>query len=164
MKVQPMLRLISALLVFALVAGALVPSPRVRADSDPLVVIMSAKSKVTGITMAELNRVFRGMLTRNEDGDRFVPLNKPHGTPARTVFDRVVLSMTPDQAQAFWIDQRIRGAAAEPRILPSAGLAAKLVGVLAGAITYVPRSAVTNELKILRVEGKLPDDAGYPLR
>jgi hypothetical protein len=140
------------------------PTPSAGAQPEPLAVIMSSKSKVTAISTADLSRIFRGMLTRNDDGDRYVPLNQPAGSPQRTMFDKVILGMTPDQSQAFWIDQKIRAAAPEPRTINTVGLAVKMVSVFPGAITYVPPSAVTPEVKILKVDGKLPGETDYPLR
>jgi hypothetical protein len=146
-------------------APAAVGQPRgAGAQAEQLAVIVAARSRVSGVSTAELNRVFRGGLTRNEDGDRFMPLNQPAGSPYRDAFDRHVLGMSSDQVQAFWIDQKIRGAAAEPRTVNSINLAVKFVGAFPGAISYVPVSAVGPEVKALRVDGKLPGEPGYPLR
>jgi hypothetical protein len=163
---KPMRRFIVllALLPLMLTFALGFPAKRAGAQAESLAVIMASKSKITNISMAELNRIFRGMLTRNDDGDRFMPLNQLAGSPHRAIFERAVLGMTPDQSQAFWIDQKIRAAAPEPRTVNTVPLAVKLVGVFPGAITYVPAHAVTAEVKILRVDGKLPTDPGYPLR
>jgi hypothetical protein len=161
-----MLRIGTALALLLVLAAAIAPATaRVRAQHEPLAVIMAARTKITSLSAAELTRVFRGMLTRNEDGDRFVPVNQPAGTPLRAAFDQAVLGLSSAQAQAFWIDQKIRGAVAEPRTVTTVALAVKFVAIYPGAISYAPRStAAVPELKIIKIDGKLPGDSGYLLR
>ena len=145
-----MARITTAFALLLALAAALAPvHPAVRAEAEPLAVIMAARTKITNLSQAELTRVFRGMLTRNEDGDRFVPVNQPAGTPLRVAFDEAVLGLSGAAAQAFWIDQKIRGAVAEPRTVPSVALAVKFVAVYPGAISDAPRSAVSHALKVL---------------
>jgi hypothetical protein len=158
-----MVRISTAVALLLLLVAAL-PGAAVHAENEPLAVIMAARTKITQLSAAELTRVFRGMLTRNEDGDRFVPVNQPAGTPLRAAFDQAVLGMSGAQAQAFWIDQKIRGAVAEPRTVSSVALALKFVAIYPGAISYAPKSAVGPELKIIKLDGKLPGDGGYLLR
>jgi hypothetical protein len=43
-------------------------------------------------------------------------------------------------------------------------MARELVTAIPGAITFLPLDAVTPDVKVLRIDGKLPGDAGYPLR
>jgi hypothetical protein len=38
------------------------------------------------------------------------------------------------------------------------------VSAIRGSITFVPFSAVTPEVKVLRIDGKLPSEPGYPLQ
>jgi hypothetical protein len=154
-------------IVVASGVGFLSPSGRVEiahGSAETLAVIVSDKSRVSELSMGDLGRIFRGMATRSSDGHRFVPLNQAEGSPARTAFDQAVLGMTPDQARAFWVDQKIRAVGTEPRVVSSVPLAIKLVSVLAGAITYVPRGAVTSGVKAIRIDGKTPEQAGYPIR
>lgn len=129
-----------------------------------MAVIVASRSKVNELSMGDLSRIFRGMPARSADGHRYMALNAPPESALRVAFDQVVLAMTADQARAFWVDQKIRAVGTEPRIVSSVALATKLVSVLAGAIAYVPWSAVTAQVKAVRIDGKLPSDPGYPLR
>ena len=142
-------------------AGASRAQPQ---KKQPLAVIMAPTTKVADISLADLARVFRGLPTRNADGQRYVPLNLPEGSAARMRFDRQVLGMDPEQVAQHWVDQRIRGRAIKPKSVPSVNLATRAVAVLAGAITYVPLNRAVGRVKVLRVDGKLPTDSGYVLR
>lgn len=71
--------------------------------------------------------------------------------------------MDADAIARYWIDQRIRGKQA-PRTLPSTDLRVRVVVKLPGAIGYVSASRVTAEVRVLRIDGRLPNESGYPLR
>jgi len=91
-------------------------------------------------------------------------LNHPAQSPERVAFDQVVLKMTPDQTGRFWIDRKIRGQPAAPRSVAPRELLRKFVAASPGAVTYLRDSEVDAQLKVLAIEGKRPQDAGYPLQ
>jgi hypothetical protein len=43
-------------------------------------------------------------------------------------------------------------------------MARELVNAIRGAITFMPARDVTPDMKVLRIDGKSPGDAGYALR
>ncbi|HEY1264454.1 MAG TPA: hypothetical protein VGF06_13090 [Terriglobales bacterium] len=79
---------------------------------------------------------------------------------------RVLLNMSSADYREHWSALVFRGVAvAEPTSVPSNGLASGLVAVQDGAICImradnVPRN---DTVKVLKVDGKLPGEAGYPL-
>lgn len=151
------------LALLALSLTHLLGLPSGRAAGDDVAVIVGAKCTVSDMSLDDLSRLYRGTPARNSDGHRFVPLNQPPESPIRIAFDQKVLGFTPDQAKSFWIDQKIRAAGSEPRVISSVALTVKLVSVLSGAVAYVPASAVTMGVKIVKIEGRLPGQPGYPL-
>jgi hypothetical protein len=62
----------------------------------------------------------------------------------------------------YWVDQKIRGIS-PPRTIPELNLLRSLVAKWPGAITYLPTGLMTPELRPLRIDGKLPGNAGYLL-
>lgn len=156
---------ISAVLSLFLVAWALLPlAPQAaRAAGNPLVIIIAASTAVKDISAANLRRAFLGEAAEMGGGKRFIPLNQPPNTPGRVAFDKTILGLSADQVGAFWIDRRIRDESAPPRTVPSAELAARIVGSLPGAITYVPASLVTAQVRALTVDGKTAGQGGYVL-
>jgi hypothetical protein len=77
------------------------------------------------------------------------------------VFDGAVLGMSAEQQATYWIDRRIRGLSGSPRAVDSGDLAQRIVARLDGAVAYLPVSAVRSDVKIVRVDGKLPTDPDY---
>jgi hypothetical protein len=46
----------------------------------------------------------------------------------------------------------------------SGEMATELVSAIPGAVAFLPASKVTKDLKVLRINGRLPGEKGYPLR
>jgi hypothetical protein len=73
--------------------------------------------------------------------------------------------MDEDRFRQYWIGKMFRAeVAAGPKIVYSNDMALNLITAIRGSITFIPVSAVTPEVKVLRIDGKLPTDPGYPLQ
>lgn len=129
-----------------------------------LVVVTQKSSPLSTVSLSELRRLYTSEPVDGPDGAPLVPLNHPVGTPVRVAFDKLVLKMSADEAGRFWVDRRIRGQRGAPKAIPSLDLLCKAVANLKGTITYLRASDVTADLKVLAVEGKAPNQAGYPLQ
>jgi hypothetical protein len=134
-----------------------------RAQAEPLCVIVGARTGQSGLQLHELRRIFLAQPTDGVGGVRFVPFNAPPHSFERASFDRVVLGMDPDAIARYWVDQRIRGTQA-PRTLSSPDMLLRVVAKLPGAIGYVSANRVTPDARVLRIDGRLPGESGYPLR
>ncbi|HEX2679103.1 MAG TPA: hypothetical protein VHM19_20780 [Polyangiales bacterium] len=145
----------------ALLAGAYA-APAL-ALNDPLCVIVSIESPQTELHSPQLRRVFLGQPTNDARGQRFIPINAAAGSRERIDFDERVLGMSSEEVARFWIDQRIRGLSA-PRSTASLDVILRVVARLPGAISYVPRAWLRPNIKVLRLDGKLPGEKGYLLQ
>jgi hypothetical protein len=150
------------LLLAALVA--LAPRPVAAGSEVALAVIVSPNSKLTQISSSDLRRVFQSDRLTDPDGNRLIALNHPPKTVDRVGFDSVVLGMDPDEVGRFWIDRKIRGSSGPPRTVESLGTLRRVVEKLPGAIGYIRPTQLSNEVRAIRVDGKLPEDPGYPVR
>lgn len=152
------------LVVIALVALAALPQRgAVRAEEHPpLAVVVGQNMKLSEISLATLRTIFRGEPANAPDGKRYVPLNAPLKSFERELFDRKVLGLAPDEVAQFWITRRIRDEGLPPRTLPSTDLGLRVVASYPGAITYVS-AKIARGVRVLKVDGKLPSDAGYLL-
>jgi len=157
-------------MLLALIAAVLVAlvglSPRpVRAGNDVvLAVIVSPNSKLTNISVADLRRVFQSERLTDPDGNRLIALNHPPKTVDRVGFDQVVLRMDPEGVGRFWIDRKIRGGNGPPRTVESLATLRRVVEKLPGAIGYLRPGQLSNEVRVIRVDGKLPEETGYAIR
>jgi hypothetical protein len=133
------------------------------AADQTLLVIVGNATGMTDISLAMLRRAFQSEPTTIPSGKRLIPLNHSIGSPERTLFDRAVLGLEPDEVGHFWINRRIRDEGLPPRTLPSLDMAVRVVATMPGAITYARSNAAVTGVRVLRVDGKLPTDPGYLL-
>lgn len=131
--------------------------------AEPLAVIVSAKFDLKGLSKGELRQAFLGESV-NAGGRKLLALNLAPKSGERQAFDQAVLGMGPEEVPRFWVDQRIRGKGKPPKTIPSAATLLRLVAKLPGAIGYVPLSAVTDEVRVLAIDGHTPGEGDYVLR
>ncbi len=148
-------------LVLLAIACMLAPG---RASGDEprraLAVIVAKGSRITGLSGAELKRVFSGDTVVVNDR-RLVPFNFPPGTSERLAFDRAVLGMSEAEVGRYWVDRKIRGDGGAPRALPTALHVHKIVARFPGAIGYLPLDQLTPDVVSIKIDGLLPSARGY---
>jgi hypothetical protein len=103
-----------------------------------------------------------GLDFASKSGQRDAPCKQPAHTTERVAFDEIVLGTSADEVSEFWIERRIQRLLGPSRSLDSLSLL-RVVANLPGAIGYVRPSQLTGDVHAIRVNGKLPNDASYPL-
>ena len=166
---HPILKLVSVGLVLLTLlaqgplALASAQQPRAATSSSPMVVIVSAHSKLRDISRSMLKRIFMGEVTEF-DGVRFVPLNYTVENPMRASFDEVMLGLKGDAVGRYWVDRRIRGQGMPPRTVPTSSVVRVAVAKLRGAVGYIRAAELDSSVRALTIDGVAYTDAGYPLR
>ena len=133
------------------------------AERVVLAVFVSKDSGVQDLKMTELRRVFTNADDSAFSGQRSIPFNHTARSTDRVGFDQTVLHMNADEVSRFWIDRKIRGLPGPPRAVDSLSQLLHLVSHNTGGIGYARPTQVTGEVRVIRVDGKLPNESGYPL-
>ena len=133
-------------------------------DRVLLAVVVAKGSAVQDVSMSELKRIFTNEGDSDRSGQRYVPFNHPPHTGDRVGFDQVVLGMSPDDVSQFWIERKIRGLPGPPRAVDSLSQLLHLVARSTGGIGYARPAQITNEVRVIRIDGKRPGEAAYPLQ
>jgi ABC-type phosphate transport system substrate-binding protein len=130
-----------------------------------IAIVVNPKTAVTNISFAELRRIFLGEQQFWPDRSKVTLLVRaPVARERATVLDEIY-RMDEDQFRQYWIGKMFRAeVAGGPKIVYSADMAMSLVDVIPGSITFVLASSVSSGAKVLRIDGKLPSDPGYPLK
>jgi hypothetical protein len=134
------------------------------AERVTLAVFVAKDSGLHNLKLTELRRIFTNADDSGFSGQRSTPFNHPAHSTDRIGFDRTVLRMDPDEVSRFWIDRKIRGLAGPPRAVDSMSQLLRLVSHTSTGIAYARPSQVSAEVRVIRIDGKLPNDAGYPLQ
>jgi len=128
-----------------------------------LAVVVAKPSAVQDLSLAELRRIFTNEGDSDGSGQRYLPFNHPPHTTDRVGFDHLVLGMSADEVSQFWIERKIRGLPGPPRSVDSLSLLLRLIARLPGGIGYARPAQLTSDVRAVRVNGKLPNEADYPL-
>lgn len=128
-----------------------------------LALVTAPDNPLNDVTMHQLKRLYRSEVVTGPSGAPLVPFAQPTASQDRIGFDRTVLGLTPEDVARFWIDRKIRGQPGPPKVVTSSEVLQHLVRSMAGSLGYVRAGDVRASVKVLRVNGRAPDDSAYPL-
>ncbi len=148
----------------SLVSLAIAPfSAHAAGPAESIAVVVGKQGSLEVISLSELKRLFLGESSVGPQGQKLIALNRDPKSEERAGFDRTVLGMSPEAAARYWIDRKIRGQSSAPKAIEPAAVLQRVVARLGGAIGYVRAREVSADVKIVRIDGKRPGDAGYPI-
>ena len=128
-------------------------------------IVVNPHATISNLSFVTLRRVFMGEQQFWPDHSKVTLLVRaPTARERSVVLDRIY-QMSEEQFRQYWIGKMFRAeVAGGPKLVYSTDMALTLASTIKGSITFVPASAVTRDVKVLRIDGKLPGDAGYVLR
>lgn len=134
-------------------------------DPGNVAIVVRPDVPVDDLTFAELRTLLLGNRQFWSSNLRVTLLARAPGAREREVVLKTVYQMSEAQFQQYWIAKVFRAEATSgPRIVYSNQMAAELALAIPGAIAFVDASQVPMGLKVLKINGLLPGDKGYPLR
>jgi hypothetical protein len=120
---------------------------------------------IDGLTLSELRRIVLGDREFWPGSLRVTLLLRAPVAHERDVILKTVCQMTEAQFRQHWIGKVFRAdTAVAPKIVYSAEMSIDLVNRIPGSLTFVDAANAGRNLKLVRIEGHLPGEAGYPLR
>ena len=152
------------------VAGFLLSHTRVplharQAPSRDIAVVINSNVPVDNLTFVELRRVVLGDKQYWETNLRVTLLLRAPVARERDIVLQKVYEMTESQFRQYWIGKVFRAeVAAGPKIVNSTDASIGLLSSVPGSIAFIDSAQVPKNFKILRIDGKLPGQDGYPLR
>ena len=153
-----------AILIAAIVA-LLAPVRAADQSTADIAVVANSSVPVDNLSLAELRRILLGDKEFWAPGVRVTLLIRAPIARERDVAVQHVCEMTEAQFRQHWIAKVFRAEAANgPRIVYSNEMATELANAIPGAVAFVEAPQVPKGMKVLRINGLLPGDKGYPLR
>lgn len=151
--------------VFAIAGVLCSPPARAHAQGFTVAIVVHPDAQVSDLTFDELRKIFMAQQQFWRDNSRITLLVRAPVAAERKMVLEKIYRMSEDQFRQFWIGKMFRAdVASGPKIVYSSEMARELVTAIPGAITFLPLDAVTANVKVVRINGKLPTDAGYILR
>jgi hypothetical protein len=148
-------------LLAALFLAALLALPALPAAKN-IAVIMSAGSKTADVPLAELVKLCKGTQKAWSDGRSFMLVMKDPSaadmhTPVQKLFGMAPADLKTAMAKLNESRQLVKIVETDEELL-------RTVEATPGAVGIVDVYSINSAVKVLRVDGKLPFDVGYPLK
>jgi hypothetical protein len=158
-------RIVLAALAIAGLQAWSAPAARAQAPAGDVAVVVHPDVPVDSLTLADLRRITLGDREFWPGSTRITLLIRAPIAHERDVVLKNVCQMSEAQFRQHWIAKVFRAdAAVAPKIVYSAEMAIDLVSRIPGALAFINQSNVTSRLKVVKIDGRLPGDKGYPLR
>jgi hypothetical protein len=149
-----------------LLAAAILPASL---PTDRFAIIVHQTNPTTGLRAVELNALFSGEARRWPNGSRVVLVERDSNSVGFNFLLHRVLNLSPSQYKRHLANIEFKGE--EPvivKVLNSGPAACRFVFNVPGAIGLIEAASLSSpeckDVRVIRIEGKLPGDEGYPLQ
>jgi ABC-type phosphate transport system substrate-binding protein len=133
--------------------------------SSPIAIVVHKDTAVENLSLAELRNIFLANQQFWPNRKRIVLLVRAPKSEERDFVLNTIYEMDEAQFRQYWIAKMFRAEVPRgPKIVFSTDMMLELVIAIPGSISFVSAEEVTADVRVVRVDGKLPSEAGYPLR
>ena len=152
------------LVLLSCVYSALAARPAGAASSS-IAIVVHPDTPVSDMSLAEVRKIFLGDRQFWNSNLRVVLLVRAPVAREREVVLRAIYQMSEAQFRQYWIAKVFRAETTSgPKIVYSAEMTNELITAIPGSIGFMPAEKVQPGMKVLRINGKLPGESGYPLQ
>ncbi len=147
-------------LLFASFSAAVAP-----ARAADLAVVVHPGVPTENLSLEEVRKLLRAERQFWSSDLRVTLLIRAPVARERDVVLKIIYQMNEAQFRQYWIAKVFRAeATGGPKIVYSNDMAVELATALPGSIAFVDAAQVPKGLKVLKINGHLPGEQGYPLR
>jgi ABC-type phosphate transport system substrate-binding protein len=129
-----------------------------------IAVVVHRDVPADNLTFTELRKIVLGDRQFWSSNLRVTLLIRAPVAHERDVVLKNILQMTEAQFRQYWIGKVFRAESSyAPKTIYTNEMAASLIANLPGSMSFMESGQVPKDMKILRIDGLLPGDKGYPL-
>lgn len=130
-----------------------------------IAIVVHKDTEVSDVSMTELRNIFLANQQFWSDRTRIILLVRAPQSDERDYVLNTIYQMDEAQFRQYWIAKMFRAEVPRgPKIVFSTDMTLDLVVAIPGSISFMRADQVSDAVKVLRVDGKLPNDADYPLK
>lgn len=146
--------------------SAVAARPLQPAATVELAIIVNKSNPNDNLSFAELREYFLAERSNWSSGGGHVRVvMREPGEPEREAVLRLIYDMNEKDFSSYFLGKKFRGEILEePRLRSSTSDMIKTISNLPGAIGYVRTDEIDASVKVLRIDGLAPGDAGYRIR
>jgi len=135
------------------------------AASKPIAIVVHKDTDIETLSLAELRNIFLANQQFWSNRKRIVLLVRAPKSDERDFVLNTIYQMDEAQFRQYWIAKMFRAEVPRgPKIVFSTDMMLELVIAIPGSISFVAADEVTDDVKVVRIDGKLPSESGYRLR
>jgi len=142
--------------IAALLSSAALPAVR------NMAVVVSTSSKLSDVALADLAKLCKGAQKTWPDGKAFTLVIKDPQAPEMRVAVEKLFGAEPTEIKA--VIGKLNDSRPTVKIVDNDEDLLRTVGATPGAVGILDVYSINSSVKVLRLDGKLPFDVGYPLR
>jgi len=152
-------------LVGMLLAAANVVSAESSIAESGLAIVVHKDTEVEDLSLSELRNIFRANQQFWPNRSRIVLLVRAAQSDERDYVLNKIYEMNEDEFRRYWIAKMFRAEVPRgPKVVFSTGMTLDLVIAIPNSISFMRADNVTDDVKVVRIDGKLPGEDGYPLK
>jgi len=169
-QVRPGIRMSANVMMAALaVAAIMLPANRVAAQetetSSAIAIVVHQSTEIDNLSLHELRNIFLANQQFWPDRKRIILLVRAPKSEERDFVLNTIYQMDEAQFRQYWIAKMFRAEVPRgPKIVFSTDMMLDLVVAIPGSISFINAGDVTGDVRVVRIDGKLPTDEGYPLK
>ena len=149
----------------ALVSLLLAVSTLAHADGEAIAIVVHQDTPVDDLSMEELRSIFLADQQFWADRTRISLLVRAPKSDERDFVLTRIYQMSEAQFRQYWIAKMFRAEIPRgPKIVFSTDMTLDLVVAIPGSISFISANQAGSNVKVVRIDGKLPSDDGYPLK
>jgi ABC-type phosphate transport system substrate-binding protein len=134
-------------------------------ERSAVAIVVHKDADVDNLSLAELQSVFLAEQQFWPDRTRIILLVRAPKSDERDFVLNSIYEMTEAQFRQYWIAKMFRAEVPRgPKIVFSTDMTLDLVIAIPGSISFMRADEVTDDVKVIKVDGKLPSETGYPLQ
>ena len=135
------------------------------AKEPSVAIVVHPGVEVSNLSMNQLRRIFLADQQFWPDRSRITLLVRAPGAAERELVLDQIYQMDESQFRRYWIAKIFRAEVPSgPKIVWSSNMALELITAVPGSITFIPAADIDANVKVVSIDGLLPDQPGYPLR
>jgi len=132
---------------------------------EGLAIVVNRSNPTSDLTMAQLRAMFLGERKWWSHRRRIALAAMRRSSPESQTVLRMIYQMDSRELDHYFLYQSFKGEnLRRPTTLPAPADVKKFVVSTPGAVGYLRESDIDDSVKVVRVNGLLPGDDGYPLR
>ena len=132
---------------------------------SPIAIVVHKSTGVENLSLDDLRSIFLADQQFWPDRTRIILLIRAPKSDERDFVLNRIYQMSEAQFRQYWIAKMFRSEVPRgPKIVFSTDMTLELVVVIPGSISFIRAVDVSDDVSVVRIDGMLPGDPGYPLK